>query len=161
MVTAGGGGASQVGIAGDWYDDSFERRRLVMADPSLGADEALCDFPAPLALPADTFPPGSVRADGADLRFVDATGQVLRHELEVWDAGGAARVWVRFPKLPVPAAVHMYYDSPAQALDPAAVADVVKPAPATPNDDRTPLWLTAQAQVAAGTALRVGPEQQR
>ncbi len=127
-VAAGSGGAApQAEAASDWYDDSFKRRRLVTADPSLGVDEALCDFPAPLVLPADTFAPGTVRPDGADLKFVDATGEVVSHELEVWSASGESLVWLRFPKLPVPAAIYMYYDSPDQAPDAEAAAGVWKP----------------------------------
>jgi Domain of unknown function (DUF2341) len=160
-VTAGAGGAtagaSQAGIAHDWYDDSFERRRPVTADPRLGADEALCDFPVPMALPAGTFEPGSVRPDGADLRFADAAGEILRHEVELWDANGDSLVWVRFPKLPLPTAIHMYYGSP----DKASVADVVKPTNAAETDVHTPIWIAAQAQVADGTSVSVGPEQQR
>jgi Domain of unknown function (DUF2341) len=156
--SAGTGGSAQAGFASDWYDDSFARRRPVTADPQLGADEALCDFPVPMALPAGTFEPGSVRPDGADLRFVDAAGEVLRHEVEVWDATGASLVWVRFPKLPLPSAIHLYYGAP----DKPAVADAVKPVDAAAEDNiHTPSWIAAQAQVADGTSVSIGPEQQR
>ncbi len=159
-VAAGSGNARQAGNASDWYDDSFERRRLVTADPGLGAGEALCDFPAPIALPADTFTPGSVRADGGDLRFADTSGQTLSHQLQVWDASGQSLVWLRFPKLPVPAAIYMYYDAPDKALD-AGATGAWEPPQAAETDERSPTWIAARAQVAAGTAVVVGPEQRR
>ncbi|MBP5511015.1 MAG: DUF2341 domain-containing protein [Kiritimatiellae bacterium] len=49
-------------------------------------------------------------ANGADLRFTDATGELLPHEIDTWDTSGESSVWVKVPTLSGTAtAVHLYY----------------------------------------------------
>lgn len=133
--TTTGGASGSAGAANgtakapsDWFDVAFHRRRQLVFDPQLGADATLEDFPVALVLPAGTFAKGSVRNDGADLRFVDATGYVLAFELEGWRADADSVVWLRMPKVPVPtpSPIYMYYDSP-EAAAPANPPSVWQP----------------------------------
>lgn len=61
---------------------------------------AEADFPLLVRLNADTFDFSQSRPDGADIRFSDAAGKPLAHQVEAWDAaGGAACIWVRIPEI--------------------------------------------------------------
>ena len=49
-------------------------------------------------------------AYGADLRFTDATGGLLPHEIDTWDVSGESTVWVKVPTLSGTAtAIRLYY----------------------------------------------------
>jgi hypothetical protein len=120
------GAMPEVGPPVNWYDASFTRRRRVIIDARLASIEggALTDFPAALLVPAGTLDAASVRADGGDIRFVDATGRVLARDLETWDPKADSVVWVSLPSVPAPMAIYMYYGSPntaAMAIDREAV----------------------------------------
>ena len=62
----------------------------------------LTNFPVLVRLAAGS-PAGFDYADcaegGADLRFADADGVVLPHEIDTWDTNGTSFVWVRVPRL--------------------------------------------------------------
>jgi hypothetical protein len=127
---AGGGqtGGSDAGHAGGsgappsaWYDASFTRRRRVTIDPGLSSVEggALSDFPVGLVIAAGTIDATAVRADGGDVRFVDAAGRVLARDLEAWDPNGVSVVWVDLPSVPVLSTpIYMYYGSPGATANP-------------------------------------------
>ncbi len=121
----GGYDAAQTGgydaAPGAWYDASFTRRRRVTIDPGLSSIQggALADFPVGLVIPAGTIDAASVRADGGDIRFVDAAGHVLARDLEAWDPNGVSVVWVNLPSVPVPTTpIYMYYGSPGATANP-------------------------------------------
>jgi hypothetical protein len=121
----GGHDAAQNGgydaAPGAWYDTSFTRRRRVTIDPGLSSIEggALTDFPVGLVIPAGTIDAAAVRADGGDVRFVDAAGHVLARDLEAWDPNGVSVVWVDLPSVPVPSTpIYMYYGSPGATANP-------------------------------------------
>ncbi len=123
----GGYDAAQTGgydaAPGAWYDASFTRRRRVTIDPGLSSIQggALADFPVGLVIPAGTIDAASVRADGGDIRFVDAAGHVLARDLEAWDPNGVSVVWVNLPSVPVPTTpIYMYYGSPGATANPTA-----------------------------------------
>jgi hypothetical protein len=78
--------------------------------------EPLLDFPLLVTLDAARLPPELVAADGRDLRFVDPDGTALDFDVDIWDPGGASRVWVRVPSLdaaPGPDAIYLYVGNPA------------------------------------------------
>lgn len=59
--------------------------------------ETLFNFPALVRMPASS---GLAMVAGADgLRFADADGYLIPHEVEVWNPHGETLVWVRVPKL--------------------------------------------------------------
>jgi hypothetical protein len=91
-------GACTLGTCSDWA----HVMRITVDTTTEGADirEAVTDFPLLVHLDPTVFPMTEARADGADLRFVDATGQSLRHEIETWDnRRGVADLWVRWPRI--------------------------------------------------------------
>jgi hypothetical protein len=99
-----------------WYDASFTRRRTVTVDARLSSIEggALTDFPVALVIQPGTIDAASVRADGGDVRFVDAAGHLLARDLETWDPNSVSVVWVNLPSVPaLSPPIYMYYDSPA------------------------------------------------
>ena len=62
---------------------------------------ALTDFPVLVRLsPAlNGFDYSRCRADGSDIRFVDASGTPLAREVDTWNPGGESLVWVKVPSL--------------------------------------------------------------
>ena len=92
-------------------------RRRISIDNSAQAS-ALTDFPLTVKLTASRINYANTQAGGADLRFTDAAGNVLAHEIESWSAGGTSLAHVRVPSIPAssPAGyVWMYYGNPAAA----------------------------------------------
>ena len=84
----------------------------------------LADFPVLVKL--STAIPGFHYADfsrpnGGDLRFADASGNLLPHEIDAWDESGVSTVWVKVPALTRGTAItaHFGYTGPG---DPAPVA---------------------------------------
>ena len=65
------------------------------------------------------------RPDGAELRFTDADGNYIPHEIEAWDTNGVSTVWVKVPRLSKDATVTAWYGyaNPVRAMDPAGVWD--------------------------------------
>ena len=62
----------------------------------------LTNFPILVKLAADApsgFDYADCAADGSDLRFADADGNLVPHEIESWDATGTSYVWVKVPIL--------------------------------------------------------------
>jgi len=59
------------------------------------------------------------RANGEDLRFIDADGTtVLSHEIEVWDPSGLSYIWVNVPQVDANSSsdyMMMYYGNPSAA----------------------------------------------
>lgn len=102
-----------------WYDASFARRRRVTLDARLSSIEggALTDFPVALVIAPGTIDAATVRADGGDIRFVDAGGHMLARDLETWDPNGTSVIWVDLPSVPASTPIYMYYDSPSTAAN--------------------------------------------
>jgi hypothetical protein len=62
------------------------------------------------------------KPDGADLRFVDADGNLLASEVDTWDTNGVSLVWVKVPFLTANTRITAYYGcSFAPEVDPKAV----------------------------------------
>ncbi len=58
------------------------------------------NFPLLIRLHKDWFDFSQAKANGADIRFVTATGQPLSYQIESWDAAaGSASIWVRIPEI--------------------------------------------------------------
>lgn len=72
----------------------------------------LADFPALVKLSegirgfsyADFLKPS-----GGDLRFTDASGALIPHEIDTWDTNGTSLVWVKVPSLTAAASVTAHY----------------------------------------------------
>lgn len=50
-------------------------------------------------------------ATGADMRFTDAAGNLLPHEIDTWKTNGTSLVWVKVPSLASGTAITLYYGS--------------------------------------------------
>ena len=64
-------------------------------------DGALSDFPVLVRLSPtrNGFDYSRCRADGSDIRFFDASGNILSREIDTWNPGGESLVWVKVPSL--------------------------------------------------------------
>lgn len=62
--------------------------------------ETLTNFPALVRLSASRgFDYAECASDGGDLRFSDAAGNLIPHEIDTWDPVGESLVWVKVPLL--------------------------------------------------------------
>ena len=109
----------------DWWDCAWSNRtRLAVLGPA--GDEVLENFAVPL-VPNDAWFDFDVAADdGVDLRFVDADGNVLPHEIESWSADPGYVVWFQVPSIPSAGqgvTIDLYYGN-GDAEDVEAPADV-------------------------------------
>ncbi|NIV48139.1 MAG: DUF2341 domain-containing protein, partial [Gammaproteobacteria bacterium] len=109
----------------NWFDLAWDKRRALVIDNS-AQSQGLVDFPVLIRLDATRIDYGLTQPGGLDLRFTDAGGTLLSHEVEHWDPGGESVVWVRVPLIPggsTTETLFMYYDNPAatNAEDPAGV----------------------------------------
>ena len=86
---------------------------------------ALEDFPVLIRISQSIagFSYADCAANGTDLRFTDARGELLQHEIESWNTSGESVVWVKVPRLSgTTTAVYMYYGASASATLPAVTA---------------------------------------
>ena len=92
-------------------------------------EATLTDFPILVTLATDApagFGHSLCAAGGADIRFADADGNLVPHEIESWNPSGTSYVWVKVPSLAGTAtALTMYFGADDPSLLPAvAPADV-------------------------------------
>ena len=87
-------------------------RRFTIQFPDY-AGETLADFPVLVKLSEADIEgflySDFVRADGGDLRFADAAGNLLAHEIDTWDENGVSAVWVKVPSLNASTVITCYY----------------------------------------------------
>ncbi len=87
--------------------------------------ETLTDFPVLVRLSdaIDGFSySGFLLPNGGDLRFFDANGNLLSHEIDTWNENGESTVWVKVPRLDATAAIKAAYGCAAPPVnDPSAV----------------------------------------
>ena len=95
-----GMGLSAVAAVGDAVDLSlFEKVTDVQVSGAQGPS-AIANVAVPVRLSASNIDYADFAADGSDLRVVDVAGNLLAHEIEVWDPAGESLVWVNIPSLP-------------------------------------------------------------
>jgi hypothetical protein len=97
-----------------WWDDAWQRRRKLTFQ-HLGGSEDLFGFQVLVELDATRIDFAEAGVAGEDIRFVDADGTLLPHEIELWDASHAF-VWVRVPQIDAMSSsdhIWMYYGNPA------------------------------------------------
>jgi hypothetical protein len=124
-------GVTDGATSDSWFDSAWSYRKLLTIDHTKVAGD-VSGFPVLIQL--DDPDLAKVGSTGADLRFVDATGMLLPHELEargdVVAVGGAQgatplTAWVRVPALSATAdtTILMYYGNPnaTDTQQPAAV----------------------------------------
>jgi hypothetical protein len=88
-------------IGGTLDTTPFSKKIPITISGYAGSTE-LTDFPVLVTL-AENAPIGFSYDDcatgGADLRFADATGALLPHEIETWDTKGTSCIWVKVPSI--------------------------------------------------------------
>jgi len=94
----------------DWTKYSH---RFRVSFPGYTGSETLVNFPVLVKISesgvsgfryADCKKPG-----GADLRFADASGNLLASEVDTWDTNGVSLVWVKVPSLTANTRITAYY----------------------------------------------------
>lgn len=93
--------------------------------------EALRDFPVLVRLSAghpEKFDYASCGMNGENIRFADANGGLIPHEVDTWNPNGESLVWVRVPVLMGKATrIRLYFDpQDPQAMPAVDSADVWK-----------------------------------
>lgn len=106
----------------------FSYRAEIVFSGYSGASE-LVDFPALVKVSTDTIGQLDVSTfaeGGSDIRFADADGQLLAHDIESWNAAGTSFVWVKVPSLSgQKTSVTMYWGAADLAALPAVAASDV------------------------------------
>ena len=82
----------------DWFDSNWSHLRTLSFN-NLAQSEDLTDFPVLLTLDSSRIDYTQTQNGGEDLRFVDGDGNVLAHEIEVWNESGSSYVWVKVPEI--------------------------------------------------------------
>ena len=59
----------------------------------------LSDFPALVRIPSGSPIYAASALDGRDIRFADALGNLVPHEIDTWNTSGESLVWVKVPTL--------------------------------------------------------------
>jgi cysteine-rich repeat protein len=117
--------ATDSGIGG-WYNSAWSVRRRIALNNSAQTED-LVGFPVLVKLDASSVDYTKTQSAGQDLRFVDSTGTLLPHQIEVWDETGTSYVWVRVPLIHTASidSIFMYYGNPSapDAQNPTAVWD--------------------------------------
>ena len=92
----------------DWtaYAKSFD-----ITFPGYTGGTTLTDFPVLVRLSSarNKFDYSKCQANGADLRFSDANGNLLSHEIDTWDTTGESLVWVKVPSFNADAVITAHY----------------------------------------------------
>ena len=104
--------------APDWWNASWSQRKQLSFDNS-GQAENLADFAVLVKLDNTRINYALTQNAGQDLRFVDADGTLLAHEIESWNESGTSYVWVKVPQINASSGadyIWMYYGN-ASALD--------------------------------------------
>jgi len=109
-----------------WWDPAWNSRMPI----SLHYDErqAVTDVPVLVVLDPSHFDGARASPEGRDLRFVErASGRVIPHEIESWDASGTSFVWVLVPTIaagPDQPVIDLYYGNGSAAPSSRAVGGV-------------------------------------
>ena len=85
-------------VESSWASSSLGE--AIIEVPANPKGTSLTDFPLMLCLSADSLPgvDMTTMADGgADLRFYDAAGNELAHDIEKFDRDGVSYIWVKLP----------------------------------------------------------------
>ena len=106
-------------VKNDWIQYS---RKFSVTFTGYTGSETLSDFPVLVKVSEDS-PTGfsyadCLKANGGDLRFADAAGNLLASEIDTWNTNGVSLVWVKVPSLTASTKITAYYgwaDAPAVA----------------------------------------------
>ena len=79
--------------------------------PGYTGSTTLTDFPVLVRLSSarNKFDYSKCQANGADLRFSDAEGNLLSHEIDTWNTTGESLVWVKVPSFNTDTVITAHY----------------------------------------------------
>ena len=97
----------------DALDTTLFSMKSEMTIPGYAGSTTLANFPVLVRLAANSpagFDYNDCAADGSDIRFADANGDLIPHEIDTWNTSGESLVWVSVPSVSGTAtAFTMYY----------------------------------------------------
>ena len=81
-----------------WWDEDWDYRNI-LAFNTTNITEVLFYYPVLVKLTGARFDFDKIKANGADIRFIDKLGSTeLPYEIDTWDDGNeTAYVWVQIP----------------------------------------------------------------
>ncbi len=110
------------------FDETLFTHKSIITVSGYAGGSTLNDFPVLVTLAADApagFRYTDCAADGSDIRFVDANGELVPHEIEKWNAQGTSYIWVKVPRLSGTATQFvLFYGADASALPAVSASDV-------------------------------------
>ena len=104
-------GTLTIPAATDWWNTSWSQRKQLTFN-NTGQAENLTNFAVLVELDSTRINYALTQNAGQDLRFVDADGTVLAHEIETWNESGTSYVWVSVPQIDASSGsdyIWMYY----------------------------------------------------
>ena len=108
-------------------ETDFVRRVPITVSGYAGAS-TLTNFPVLVTLSTGSphgFDYADCAADGADLRFADADGVLVPHDIESWNTNGTSYIWVLVPRLSgTGTRLTLYYGANPAGLPAVAASDV-------------------------------------
>ncbi len=102
----------------------LNRRKITFNNSASSAN--LTNFPVLVQLTSANIDYNKTKANGADLRFVDADGTTaLSYQIETWNTSGTSNIWVRVPQVNNTTTdyIYMYYNNTG-AVDSQAATSV-------------------------------------
>jgi len=92
-----------------WNEDWRYRKKLTIDQTKIDAD--LTNFPVAVVLTSGNFTYPNAQNAGQDIRFTDASGTPLPHEIEKWNTSATSTIWVKVPSIDneVDTTIYMYY----------------------------------------------------
>ncbi|PHS11806.1 MAG: hypothetical protein COA78_08945 [Blastopirellula sp.] len=100
----------------NWWDTDWQNRTKITFNNSNSSVD-LSDFPVLISLTGTNIDFDKIKADGADIRFVDNDGTLLNYQIESWDDGTeTASIWVKVQQLDQASNtdfIHLYYNNGA------------------------------------------------
>ena len=101
------------------YEKSF-----TITFPGYKGTTTLTDFPVLVRLSPERndFDYSKCAAGGDDLRFSDANGNLLSHEIDTWNPAGESLVWVKVPSFNADTVIRAHYGNKGGDLPPAVSA---------------------------------------
>lgn len=112
----------------DALDTTLFSMKSEMTIPGYAGSTTLANFPVLVRLAANSptgFDYNDCAADGSDIRFADAYGNLIPHEIDTWNTSGESLVWVSVPSVSGTAtAFTMYYGADVSDLPAVTESDV-------------------------------------
>ena len=91
-----------VGVMADTATETLFSSKSTITVPGYSGSTTLGNFPVLVKLTAGSpvgFAYDDCAAGGADIRFADADGNLIPHEVDTWNTAGTSLVWVSIPSV--------------------------------------------------------------